>query len=136
MNSEQSQKVNDEFNKGTEQFSQKDFDEVFEKEDTAHNALENASALGNFFYEFTLLWQLLKDYKSGRYTNVPWKFIAAVGFAMVYLINPFDIIPDVIPIVGLTDDASVVALVLASFKNEIETYRNWRNGKNLQEDNK
>ena len=61
---------------------------------------------------------------------------AAVGFAMVYLINPFDIIPDVIPIVGLTDDASVFALVLASFKIEIETYRNWRNGNNLQEDNK
>ena len=133
MNSEQSQKVNDEFNKGTEQFSQKDFDEVFEKEDTAQ---EKARGLGNFFNEFTLLWQLLKDYKSGRYTNVPWKFIAAVGFAMVYLINPFDIIPDVIPIVGLTDDASVFALVLASFKNEIETYRNWRNGNNLQEDNK
>ena len=133
MNSEQSQKVNDEFNKGTEQFSQKDFDEVFEKEDTAQ---EKARGLGNFFNEFTLLWQLLKDYKSGRYTNVPWKFIAAVGFAMVYLINPFDIIPDVIPIVGLTDDASVFALVLASFKIEIETYRNWRNGNNLQEDNK
>ena len=133
MNSEQSQKVNDEFNKGTEQFSQKDFDEVFEKEDTAQ---EKARGLGNFFNEFTLLWQLLKDYKSGRYTNVPWKFIAAVGFAMVYLINPFDIIPDVIPIAGLTDDASVFALVLASFKNEIETYRNWRNGNNLQEDNK
>ena len=133
MNSEQSQKVNDEFNKGTEQFSKKDFDEVFEKEDTAQ---EKARGLGNFFNEFTLLWQLLKDYKSGRYTNVPWKFIAAVGFAMVYLINPFDIIPDVIPIVGLTDDASVFALVLASFKNEIETYRNWRNGNNLQEDNK
>ncbi|MCI7643619.1 MAG: YkvA family protein [Lentisphaeria bacterium] len=133
MNSEQSQKVNDEFNKGTEQFSQKDFDEVFEKEDTAQ---EKARGLGNFFNEFTLLWQLLKDYKSGRYTNVPWKCIAAVGFAMVYLINPFDIIPDVIPIVGLTDDASVFALVLASFKIEIETYRNWRNGNNLQEDNK
>ena len=133
MNSEQSQKVNDEFNKGTEQFSQKDFDEVFEKEDTAQ---EKARGLGNFFNEFTLLWQLLKDYKSGRYTNVPWKFIAAVGFAMVYLINPFDIIPDVIPIAGLTDDASVFALVLASFKIEIETYRNWRNGNNLQEDNK
>ena len=133
MNSEQSQKVNDEFNKGTEQFSKKDFDEVFEKEDTAQ---EKARGLGNFFNEFTLLWQLLKDYKSGRYTNVPWKFIAAVGFAMVYLINPFDIIPDVIPIVGLTDDASVFALVLESFKIEIETYRNWRNGNNLQEDNK
>ena len=133
MNSEQSQKVNDEFNKGTEQFSQKDFDEVFEKEDTAQ---EKARGLGNFFNEFTLLWQLLKDYKSGRYTNVPWKFIAAVGFAMVYLISPFDIIPDVIPIVGLTDDASVFAQVLASFKIEIETYRNWRNGNNLQEDNK
>ena len=133
MNSEQSQKVNDEFNKGTEQFSQKDFDEVFEKEDTAQ---EKARGLGNFFNEFTLLWQLLKDYKSGRYTNVPWKFIAAVGFAMVYLINPFDIIPDVIPFVGLTDEASVFALVLASFKIEIETYRNWRNGNNLQEDNK
>jgi len=34
--------------------------------------------------------------------------VALIG-ALVYFISPFDLIPDMLPIVGLTDDAAVVA---------------------------
>ena len=34
--------------------------------------------------------------------------VALIG-ALIYFISPFDLIPDMLPIVGLTDDAAVVA---------------------------
>jgi uncharacterized membrane protein YkvA (DUF1232 family) len=37
--------------------------------------------------------------------------VALVG-ALAYFIAPFDILPDLLPIVGLTDDAAVLAAVL------------------------
>jgi uncharacterized membrane protein YkvA (DUF1232 family) len=34
--------------------------------------------------------------------------VALIG-ALAYFIDPFDLIPDVLPIIGLTDDAAVIA---------------------------
>lgn len=43
--------------------------------------------------------------------------------AVVYFVNPFDAIPDILPAAGLLDDASVIGFVLASAKNDIEKFR-------------
>ncbi|MDO4587735.1 MAG: YkvA family protein [Planctomycetia bacterium] len=118
--------INNAFEEGTEKFSQEDLTKLFEKEKTA---LKKGGKLGDFFEEFLLLWSLLKSYYKGEYTNVPWKFIAAVGFAMAYLVSPIDLIPDFIPVLGYVDDLSVFSLVATSFKSEIETYKNWKNSR-------
>jgi len=44
--------------------------------------------------------------------RVPWWRKALLGGAIGYLAMPFDLVPDFIPVVGLLDDALVVALVL------------------------
>ncbi|MCQ2377794.1 MAG: DUF1232 domain-containing protein [Victivallaceae bacterium] len=115
--------LHDSFRNGCDRFDGKKLDRVLRDEKTARGKAENH--LGGFFEEFKLLWQLLKDYKSGAYRNVPWKFIAAVGFAIFYLVNPFDLVPDMLPGIGYVDDVSVFGLVLASFKSEIEKYKAW-----------
>ena len=81
--------------------------------------------LGARMDDVKLLWSMLVDYKKGRYPNVPWKLIASIVFFFVYLVNPFDVIPDVFPILGLTDDAAVLGLVLAAFTSDIDTYKAW-----------
>lgn len=120
MNEEEKMKVNGAFAEGSSTFTEARLDEVLNDSETAH---EKARKLGGLFEEFTLLWQLLCDYKAGTYTEVPWKFIAAVGFAVFYLLNPFDVLPDVLPVIGYVDDAAVFGLVLSSFKSEIEKYK-------------
>ncbi len=115
-------KINQVFHKGSDNFTQEKLDETMGKEKQAY---DKANHLGGFFEEFKLLWQLLKDYKSGAYRDVPWKFIAAVGFAMLYLINPLDLIPDFVPVAGYLDDTAVFGLVVATFKMEIEKYKTW-----------
>ena len=120
MNAQDNVKVNAAFSKGCENFTESQLDEVLSEDQLAH---EKAAKLGRFFEEFELLWQMLKDYHSGAYRDVPWRFIAAVGFAAFYLLNPFDVIPDVLPVIGYVDDAAMFGLVLSSFKSEIEKYK-------------
>lgn len=86
-----------------------------------------AGKLGAQFENFKLLWALLKDYYTKQYPHVPWKFVASIGFAVAYLVAPIDVIPDVIPVLGYVDDASVFGLVIKAFESEINTYRAWKN---------
>src|SRR5262249_7506199 len=45
------------------------------------------------------------DRKTPTYVRV------ALFGALAYFVDPFDLIPDVLPVIGLTDDAAVVATV-------------------------
>ena len=47
----------------------------------------------------------------------------ALGIAtLVYLISPFDAIPDVIPVVGLADDAALIVAVVSTLAYQLEKY--------------
>lgn len=72
-----------------------------------------------------LLFSLVKDYKSGAYKEVPVGTIVAIISALVYVINPFDLIPDAIPGIGVLDDAAVVVACVKLIQSDIEKYKNW-----------
>ena len=108
---------------GPATFSAADLDAVMEKSEVVR---EKSRHLKNFADDVKLFWELLKDYKDKKYTAVPWRFIAAVGFALLYLINPYDIIPDFILGLGYIDDAGVFAIVIGTFKVELDDYRAWK----------
>ena len=46
----------------------------------------------------------------------PFKYGAIAVAALLYLVNPIDVIPDTIPIVGWADDAGVLAAAVATIK--------------------
>ena len=123
MKEQEKERVNQAFEHGSRDFSPKDLEKVMADAQTAE---EKGGKLGDQIENFKLLWNLLKDYYNGTYRNVPWKFIAAIGFAVAYLISPIDVIPDFIPLVGYVDDAAVFGLVVKSFMSEIEEYKNWK----------
>jgi len=68
-----------------------------------------------------LLTDMLKDWYKGVYP-LPWRSVAAVTTALLYFLNPFDIVPDVIPGVGLLDDVMVLAICMRLIKNDLRTY--------------
>lgn len=47
------------------------------------------------------------------------KTIALILAALGYAVSPIDLIPDVIPVVGLSDDAAVLAATAAAVANDI-----------------
>ena len=80
---------------------------------------------GEFADELRELFRLLRAWVRGRYKEIPWKTLLAVLAAVIYFVNPFDLVPDFLPLLGLTDDASVVAFVIMSVKKEMDKFREW-----------
>lgn len=73
-----------------------------------------------------LLWMVLKDYVNGSYRKVPWKAVAALAAAVVYVVSPIDLIPDFLVPVGWTDDLLVLALTWGLVKRELREYCSWK----------
>ncbi len=69
---------------------------------------------------------MLKDYTNGTYKEVPRSTVLAGAFALLYVLNPFDLMPDFIPGIGYLDDMSMVALVIGSIRRDIASYTRWR----------
>jgi len=123
MNSNQQKKVSEQFSAGLEKVTEDDISSVMSQKEKAFRLSKH---LGKVTDDFKLLWDLLCDYKSGAYKEVPWKMIAAIVFSVGYLLMPLDVIPDVLPVVGFADDVTVFGFVLAGFASELDSYRNWK----------
>lgn len=68
-----------------------------------------------------------KDIASGRYKDYNAKSLLVLVAAMIYLVSPIDFIPDLIPLLGLTDDVTLIVFVVREFSSELEKYRIWKN---------
>ena len=117
------ERVNQSFVHGVESFTEEDLETVKADAETSE---KTAEFRGKQFENFKLMWSLLQDYWAREYTDVPWKLIAAIGFAVAYLVSPIDVIPDFIPFVGFVDDAAVFALVISAFQAELDEYKEWK----------
>ncbi|HEY1084787.1 MAG TPA: YkvA family protein [Prosthecobacter sp.] len=73
-----------------------------------------------------VLLELVKDYWAGRYREVPYWAISAGALALLYVLNPADVIPDMIFGVGYLDDATVVAFCLKLIERELTRYKEWQ----------
>jgi uncharacterized membrane protein YkvA (DUF1232 family) len=69
--------------------------------------------------------RIASAYASGKYRDISWKSILVVLAAILYFLNPIDLIPDLIPVVGLTDDFSVLLWVYSTIGSEIDKFLAW-----------
>ena len=69
--------------------------------------------------------RLTSAYASGKYREVPWKTVMTVLAAIIYFLNPLDLVPDFIPLMGLTDDFGVLIWVYNSIQGEINKFLEW-----------
>jgi uncharacterized membrane protein YkvA (DUF1232 family) len=69
---------------------------------------------------------LIKDYlfdvTTGRYKGYDVKKLVVIIGAVIYVVTPFDFLPDFIP-PGLIDDLSIVAWALKEASAELEKYK-------------
>jgi uncharacterized membrane protein YkvA (DUF1232 family) len=75
--------------------------------------------------KFFVLGRLLRAYAQGEYRAIPWKSLLLIVAAVLYFINPIDVIPDLLPLVGLTDDFGVLFMVYQSLRTDIEQFLEW-----------
>jgi uncharacterized membrane protein YkvA (DUF1232 family) len=79
--------------------------------------------------KINILARLIRAYATGEYREVPWKAVLVVVAAILYFLNPIDLIPDLLPIVGLSDDFAVLVWVYNSVGSEINKFLTWEQSK-------
>ncbi len=86
--------------------------------------IDEVSFQENFVYLKGMV-RLLKAYLKGDYREVPWKTLLTITGAVIYVVNPFDLVPDAIPVIGLMDDAFVVSVSLQAVKGDLDAFMAW-----------
>lgn len=113
---------------GAEKMTEKDIEKVVDKSDEIKEKFVSRGPLKRFIEDGKLLIALIKDYRASRYRQVPYGIIAAAVFALLYVFNPFDLVPDVLPFVGAVDDATVIGACLLMMEKDLNKFRNWKEG--------
>ncbi len=85
--------------------------------------------VGGFFGNISLFIEMVKEYFQGNYREIPVKTITSIIAALIYLASPVDAIPDFIVVIGFVDDISVIAYVFRALNEDIESFKNWKEGK-------
>ncbi|NDK57145.1 YkvA family protein [Pontibacter fetidus] len=72
-----------------------------------------------------LLSRMIKAAVAGDYKGIPTTTLVGGVAVLIYFIMPLDLIPDFIPVVGLLDDASLLAWFMTSIKTELDRFKEW-----------
>lgn len=88
---------------------------------------EKIPVLGGMVDDIICMAELADSYVKKEYRDVPAGTIVSIVAALIYLISPINLIPDVIPVIGYMDDAAVVLSVLnLGVDRDLEKYRMWK----------
>ena len=99
---------------------------VLRNSDTLKKIFNKVSGLKEYLGPFFSMIELLKDFFSGRYKDIPVWAISAIIVALLYVLSPADFIPDFVPGIGYIDDASVFTYCLSLINKELKKYNNWK----------
>ncbi len=94
-------------------------------------ALEKLNTMERLWHEVGAVGRFGRAVMGGQYDK-PWTTIVLGMVSLVYLISPVDFIPDVLPIIGLVDDATVMAFFMASFKRDLGRFVQWEANQTLE----
>jgi uncharacterized membrane protein YkvA (DUF1232 family) len=75
--------------------------------------------------EASAMTRMVSAYSKGVYRLIPKKSLLGVAAALIYFINPFDLIPDALVGLGLTDDAAVLTWVYHRVRADVQAFVFW-----------
>src|SRR5512134_232495 len=119
---------------GAENVTPQDIQTVDERAEDIKKQFSARGPLKRFIEDGKVLTALIRDWRAGKYRQALYGTIAAVAFALLYVFNPFDLLPDVLPFIGVLDDATVIGAVLMLVERDLKKYRAWKEGQFMVED--
>jgi uncharacterized membrane protein YkvA (DUF1232 family) len=96
-----------------------DEDVIVERTEARLNSVKPRRATWFLLHNVGILLRMLRD----RSFQMEWSSRALILGALVYFILPSDLVPDILPIMGLADDTLIVGMVIKRLAHEIERYR-------------
>jgi len=104
--------------------SDSDIELVIDKEQEINRKFRGP--LAKFIIDGRTLISMIKDYWQKNYREIPWWTVSAAAAALLYVLNPMDMVPDFIPFVGLLDDATVLSVCIFMIDRDLNRYREWK----------
>ena len=89
----------------------------------------NQPALSRVSSDLYALVRMIRAWAKKEYSHVPWRAIICAVAAVIYFVNPADLIPDILAGLGFVDDAAVVTTVVRSIHRELGDFRQWEKGR-------
>lgn len=78
----------------------------------------NRGRIARLWGDVQSLWTMVRD------PGAAWSSKAVAIGALLYLVSPFDAVPDFLPLLGLSDDAGVILAAVASLAVALAKYQN------------
>jgi uncharacterized membrane protein YkvA (DUF1232 family) len=116
----------DTVSRGAESITEDQVRQVSEREAEIRARFERPGPIGRVLSDVNLLLALIKDYWTGEYRQAPWWVIAAVTFCFLYVVNPVDLLPDWVPLIGQIDDLVVITVCLLLIEQQLQEYKAWK----------
>jgi len=69
---------------------------------------------------------LVRSYVKKEYIDIPNNSIIFIVFALVYFVSPFDLITELLPVLGFLDSEKVIENCFEFVKKDIEKYTKWK----------
>ena len=89
--------------------------------------------LSNVKNNLLLMYHYIQDIAAGRYKEYNTSKLLLVVAVLIYVISPFDFIPDMLP-TGLLDDSSLILWALKEVSDELGNYKIHKELKNDSND--
>lgn len=88
-------------------------------------AQKGPGPVGNPIQRAKALPRLWKAWRGGQYADLPKSQVLLWVVSLVYLVSPIDVLPDFLPVIGVTDDAGVLVWLLSSLSIASGSYLRW-----------
>jgi uncharacterized membrane protein YkvA (DUF1232 family) len=85
--------------------------------------------LGGVTRDVAALARMVRESVAGRYRRLPVRSLLAIVAAILYFLDPIDLIPDFIPVIGFADDAVVLLWVLGRVRRDLDAFLEWEAGR-------
>lgn len=127
MFSKKKKEIDEEYlKKGVAQVKDGDVEIAAKNQEQIEDKIANSGALRKYAELGKLMFAMLNDYRSGIYRNIPWFTIASIAFTVLYVLNPFDLMPDFLPGIGYIDDFAVMTVTLRFIETDLHKYLDWK----------
>lgn len=90
-----------------------------------HDVKSNKQSFKNFIPQLLTFQRMVMAYSRREYPHLPWKSLLSIIGAILYFLNPLDLIPDFIPGIGLLDDITVLAWAYKSLGADVARFEEW-----------
>ena len=87
------------------------------------------STAGGLLADIPLLVSFARSYVYGENREISYNSVVAAAAALLYVVSPVDLLPDILPKHGFSDDAVVAAYCVRMIRKDLEKYQRWRDQK-------